>query len=130
MPRGPANPERSFGLSVGSVLSVLAVVLVWRGRTVPAGFVGLTGVVLVLGALLAPPLLRWPSALWWRFARVLGFVNARVILTLLFAVVLVPLSTVWRLIGTDPLARRRHDWNGWSPYPERYRDRHHYRRMY
>ncbi len=130
MPRGPANPERSFGLSVGSVLSILAAALVWRGRIAPAAVVGLLGVALVVGALLAPPLLGWPSAVWWRFARVLGFVNARVILTLLFALVLVPLSAAWRLIGKDPLARRRRDWHGWSPYPERYRDRHHYKRMY
>src|SRR4030095_1619535 len=30
--RGPANPERSFGLSVGGVLCLIAAVLLWRGR--------------------------------------------------------------------------------------------------
>jgi hypothetical protein len=130
MPRGPANPERSFGLSVGSVLIILAATLAWRGRTEPAGMVGLAGIALLLGALLAPRVLAWPSGLWWRFVRVLGFANARVILTLLFAVVLVPLSALWRLIGRDPLARRRRHWHGWSPYPERYRDPHHYKRLY
>jgi hypothetical protein len=48
----------------------------------------------------------------------------------LFAIVLVPLSLVWKLIGKDPLTRSRRTWPGWSPYPARYRDRQHYERMY
>ena len=38
---------------------------------------------------------------------VLGYVNARVILTIAFALVLMPLGLIWRLIGRDPLANRR-----------------------
>jgi hypothetical protein len=70
------------------------------------------------------------AGLWSRFAHALGEINARVLLTLLFAVVLVPLSLFWRLAGRDPLLRHRHTASGWSPYPPRYRDRTHYRRMY
>ena len=36
----------------------------------------------------------------------------------------------WRVTGKDPLARRRDRWPGWTPYPERYRDPKHYKRMY
>ena len=39
--------------------------------------------------------------------RVLGYVNARILLTVLFSVLLVPLALVWRLTGKDPLARRQ-----------------------
>jgi len=35
-----------------------------------------------------------------------------------------------RVIGKDPLTRRRTQWPGWSPYPARYRDPKHYSRMY
>jgi hypothetical protein len=51
-------------------------------------------------------------------------------LTVLFAVVLVPVAFLWRLIGKDPLSRRQSQWPGWSPYPPRYRDTKHYSRMY
>ena len=61
---------------------------------------------------------------------VLGYVNARVILTVAFAIVLTPLGLLWRVIGKDPLARRRENWPGWSPYPERYRNPDHFNRMY
>jgi len=130
MAKGPKNPERSFGVSVGVVLCLIALFLVWRGRITRAEITGGIGVVLLVLGLTAPRLLKWPSDLWWAVARALGYVNARILLTLLFAIALVPLSLVWRIIGTDPLARRRDKWQGWSAYPDRYRDRTHYSRMY
>ena len=84
---------------------------------------------MLLGAVW-PAALKQPNVWWWRFARTLGYFNARVILTVLFVVVLVPLGLLWRITGKDPLARRRSSWPGWSPYPGRYRDRRHYERMY
>jgi hypothetical protein len=112
------------------VLCLLAAALVWRGRPIRAEVIGGAGAVLVALGALRPSLLKWPNVWWWRVARVLGYVNARVLLTLLFVAVLVPLSVIWRVIGKDPLARRRTAWPGWSPYPDRYRDRNHYLRMY
>jgi hypothetical protein len=130
MGEGPKNPERSFGVSVGVVLCGIAMLLWWRGRVVRAEAIGSLGAVLLIAGLTYPAILRYPSALWWRLARALGYVNARVLLTLLFAIVLVPLSLLWKVTGKDPLARRRRTWPGWSPYPARYRDRRHYERMF
>jgi hypothetical protein len=112
------------------VLCAIALFLAWRGRIGRAEVVGAIGAVLLVFGLVYPRLLAWPSALWWRMARTLGYVNARVLLTILFSVILVPLALVWRLTGKDPLARRRNRWPGWSRYPERYRDLKHYQRMY
>jgi len=130
MAKGPSNPERAFGVSVGAVLCLIAAVLLWRGRIGRAELTGGIGAVLVVLGLAAPSLLKVPSALWWRFSRVLGHFNARVLLTVMFALVFVPISFVWRLLGKDPLQRRREQWQGWTPYPARYRDPHHYRRMF
>jgi hypothetical protein len=130
MTKGPKNPERSFGISVGAVLLVIAAALVWRGRMGRAEILGPVGLVLLVCGLVYPPILKVPSALWWRFSRALGAVNARVLLTLLFSLVLTPLSLLWRLTGKDPLTRRRDRWPGWTAYPPRYRDKHHYTRMY
>jgi hypothetical protein len=109
---------------------LIAAYLFWRGRTTPATITGVIGAILVTLGQFAPALLRWPSALWWRLAMILGYVNARIILTVIFTLVLVPLGTIWRVIGRDPLSRRRASWPGWSPYPERYRDRNHFTKMY
>src|SRR5689334_20086927 len=99
--KGPKNPERSFGISVGGVLLVIAAVLWWRGRIGRAEVLGAIGGVLFVLGLVAPPLLKYPSAAWWRFSRALGYVNARILLTLLFSLILTPLSFVWRLMGKD-----------------------------
>ena len=130
MNKGPKSPERSFGVSVGIVLCLIAAALVWRGRIGRAEIVGGIGVVLLVSGLVYPPVLRVPSSLWWRFSRALGHVNARVLLTVLFSLVLTPLGLFWRVTGKDPLSRRRDRWVGWSAYPARYRDRQHYTRMY
>jgi hypothetical protein len=130
MAKGPKNPERSFGVSVGGVLVVIALVLWWRGRVGRAEILGGIGAVLVLFGAVRPQLLKYPSAVWWRFAGVLAYVNSRILLTILFSVLLVPLSFIWRLTGKDPLARRREKFEGWTPYPARYRDRTHFERMF
>ena len=130
MSKGPKNPERSFGISVGGVLLVIALALWWRGRVGRAEILSGIGSVLLFFGLVQPRLLKWPSAAWWKFSRVLGYINARILLTLMFSLLLVPVSLLWRLIGKDPLARRRDKFEGWTPYPARYRDRTHFERMF
>jgi len=130
MTKGPKNPERSFGISVGGVLILLALILLWRRRITRAEVLGGIGIVLLVLGLIAPPLLKYPSRYWWKFSLALGRVMARFWLSLLFLLVLTPVSFVWRVTGRDPLARRLDKWPGWSPYPERYRNRKHYEQMY
>ena len=130
MSKGPKNPERSFGVSVGGVLILFAAILLWRHRVLRAEVLGGVGAVLLVLGLIAPALLKYPSKYWWKFSRALGHVMARVWLTALFLLILTPVSLVWRVIGRDPLDRRRDKWPGWSPYPARYRNRKHYDRMY
>jgi hypothetical protein len=128
--KGPQNPERSFGLSVGTVLLLIAAYNYWRGAITVAQITAVVGILLVGFGYVQPRLLYWPSAAWWKLALVLGYINARVILTIIFITVLVPIGFAWRVIGRDPLARRRSSWQGWSPHPVRYRDRKHYEKMY
>lgn len=128
--KGPRNPERSFGISVGAVLCAIALFSLWRGRVGRAEWIGAVGVALVVFGLLRPLALKPISDPWWKLAAALGWVNARVLLTIMFAIVLTPLGLVWRMLGTDPLARRRRSWNGWSAYPPRYKDKRHFERMF
>ena len=130
MSKKPANPERSFGVSVGLVLCAIAGALWWKNHPGRAEIVGAIGAFLLFFGVVHPRLLKWPSALWWRFAMILGYINSRILLTVLFLVVLVPLSLIWRVLGKDPLMRRRSQFPGWTPYPARYRDTNHYERMF
>jgi hypothetical protein len=129
-PQHPHFKERSFGISVGVVLLLIAAFMMWRGRTTGAAITGGIGAVLLVAGLTHPPLLYYPSKAWWAMAAVLGYVNARIILTAAFLLVLTPIGLLWRAIGRDPLTRKRRNFPGWSPYPARYRDRDHFKRMY
>ncbi len=123
--------ERSFGLSVGAVFWLLAAFALWRGRQATGCTLGLVAVALLVPAVTRPAWLRIPSGLWWRMAHVLGRINARVILSVFFFVVITPTGLVLRLCGWDPLHLRRTDrGSGWMPHPQRHRDPKHYERMY
>ena len=126
----PFFQERSFGVSVGGVLIAIAAFLAWRARIDRAAVLGSIGALLVVLGLTAPRLLKYPSMVWWKFAMVLGYVNARVILTIAFLIVLTPVGMAWRLINHDPLTRKRANWRGWSPSPPRFNDPDHFTRMY
>ncbi len=129
-PQRPDFKERSFGISVGAVLLGIAAFAVWRERWLLAQWLGGIGAVLLILGLTRPRLLKWPSAVWWKFAEVLGYINARDNLTVIFTIILTPMGLLWRAIGHDPLARRRKNWPGWSPVPGRFRDPNHFKRMY
>lgn len=130
MKKKQANPERSFGLSVGGVLCLLALLMAWRGRLNVTAIAGTVGAALVFAALTMPRVLAHPSRWWWRLVHMLGYVNSRVVLTLFYVGLLVPVSLLFRALGRDPLGERRTTSVGWSRYPERYKDPAHFRRMF
>jgi len=121
--------ERSFGLSVGGVAIGAAALAWWRGYPTVALVLSAAGALLVVFGLVAPAALRIPNRVWWRFAQAVGWVNARVLLTLFFVLVLVPVGLAMRLVGRNPLRASRAHTN-WSPYPSRTRDPRHYDRLF
>lgn len=97
---------RKTALVVAVVLFLFAAWNLYRGRmTVVPILVGV-GVALVLTGLLLPALARRFHVFWMRVAAVLGYVNSRVLLTLMYYGVFAPYGLVSRLARRDPLRRR------------------------
>ncbi|MBV8858756.1 MAG: hypothetical protein JOZ96_19175 [Acidobacteria bacterium] len=97
---------RKSALLVAAVLLAVAAWNLYRGRTtVVTIFGGLGGVLLITG-LLVPPAARAFHTTWMKFAALLGHVNSRVLLTLMYYLVVTPYGFVTRLAGRDPLRRR------------------------
>ena len=124
--------ERAFGLTVGLVCAMLALRTGWRhGPTVPAQVLGGIASGLLLSAWFRPSLLRSLNRWWMRLARLLGWINNRLILGAVFLALMTPLGLMFRLAGRDFLRLRRpRGASGWVPYPARYQDPKHYERMY
>ncbi len=100
---------RQFGLVVGGVFVGIAAVVAWRHDWALGawgmGLLSVGSVLMVLG-LGAPKVLRPMYLVWMGLAVVLGFVMTRVLLTVVFVLVMVPIGLVLRLIGKDLLDRR------------------------
>ena len=121
--------ERAFGLSVGPVLVAVAALAWWRGYPTAALVLAGIGTVLVACGWLLPSALRVPNRLWWPFAQALGWINARILLTVFFVVVLTPVGLVMRMLGLSPL-RASGTGTNWTPYPARRRDPRHFERLF
>ena len=56
--------------------------------------------------LLAPRILYLPYLLWLKLGYILGWINSRIILGLIFIFVLIPIGLVMKIFGYDPLKIR------------------------
>ena len=126
----PAPSHRSFGLTVGFVLAAMAAFTGWRGHILRAEVLGAIGGALILAALVQPASLRGLAAGWSRVGHALGWVNSRVLLTLMFVFILWPIGVVSRLFGSDPLDVRRRGGSFWIAYSIRLRDPKHYEHLF
>ena len=91
---------------VAAVLLLVAAWQFYRGRTAAVAILGGLGLLLLLAGLFVPALARRFHVFWMRVAAVLGYVNSRVLLTLMYYGVFAPYGLVSRLAGRDPLRRR------------------------
>jgi hypothetical protein len=98
---------RKSTLIVAGVLLAIAAWSFYRGRTRAALVLGIIGGMLLLTGLLVPPLARQFHIFWMRLAGVLGYVNSRILLSLMFYLVFAPYNLISRLVGRDPLDRRK-----------------------
>jgi hypothetical protein len=97
---------RKTALIVAGVLLSLAAWNYHRGRMTVVAITGGAGAALVVAGLLVPPLARAFHTFWMRVATLLGWVNSRILLGLMFYGVFTPYKLVGRLVGRDPLRRR------------------------
>lgn len=93
-------------LVVALVLGLLAAWQLHRAHLTLAYSFGIAGIV-ALGCSAVPVaavvFYRW----WMAFASALGYVNSRVLLSLVYYLFVSPIGAVARLLGHDPLDRRR-----------------------
>ena len=97
---------RKSALLVAAVLLAIAAWNVYRGRTTVVVVFASLGALLVVAGLLVPPAAKAFHKAWMRLAALLGHVNSRVLLTLMYYLVFTPYGLASRLFGRDPLRRR------------------------
>ena len=102
---GDDRSLRAFGFLVGGMFLLLGVWPVVLRREGPR-FWALTAALLLLAPAAAYPRALWPAhRVWMKLGHVLGWVNTRIILGVLFYVIVTPVGLVFRLRGRDPMQR-------------------------
>lgn len=100
-----APSERKFGLTLGGIFALIAVVKAFEHS--PWSFVwGVLAAVLIGGALLRPQLLSAPNQLWLKLGLLLHRIVSPVIMAILFYGTILPIGLLMRLTGKDPLQRK------------------------
>lgn len=98
---------RKFGLLMAGVFLLISGIMAWKGH-----WTAMRVMWFIAGVVFLCPALVWPKALgpvhrnWMKLAAVLGWVNQRIILSLVYYLLFTPISWIQRLIGRDPLERK------------------------
>lgn len=96
---------RNFGLIVGGIFAAIAVwPAIFRGGDVRVWMVGLAAA-LIGPALVAPRVLAPAHRAWMALGNVLGWINTRIVLGLIFYGLITPMGLVFRLTGRDSMRR-------------------------
>jgi hypothetical protein len=117
MPYSEATSQqlRSFGLLVGAIFAAISLwPVVWHGDTLRIWAI-VAAAVLAVPAVVMPKSLKWIYRGWMAVGDVLGWINTRIILGIVFYGVVTPIGAYWRWRGHDPMRR------GWDPQAESYR---------
>ena len=94
---------RSFGLIVGGIFALIGVwPALWRGQPLRLWSLILGGALIAL-ALVWPRSLAQVYRLWMTVDEVLGWINTRLILGVVFYGIFTPLGLLMRLRGQDPM---------------------------
>lgn len=107
---------RKFGITMAVALSlVFGLVLPWIfARPYPRWPWAAAAVFLFFGLVL-PGGLSFVHWIWMKFATVLGAINSRILLAVVFFLIFLPIGLLRRKLGGDPMARK------WDPNLKTYR---------
>ena len=101
---------REFGLLIGLGIPVVI------GWVIPAigGHMFRTwtlwiGLPSLITGITQPSLLLYPYKGWMKLGHVLGWINSRIILGLVFLIVLQPIALIMRLFNYDPLRKKKNN---------------------
>ena len=96
---------RSFGFTVGGIFALIGFwPLVARGED-PRWWAIVVAVCLLVPAVVFAKSLFWPYKGWIAVGHVLGWINTRIILGVVFYVIVTPVGVLRRWLGKDPMGR-------------------------
>jgi Saxitoxin biosynthesis operon protein SxtJ len=99
------NSLKRFGIVMGAAFLIIAYIIFARHKS-GASLVAIISILFFLLAVAAPAWLKYFYILWMKLAAVLGWVNTRIILFLIFYIIFAPIGLAIRLLRIDLLDRK------------------------
>lgn len=96
---------RQFGLVVGGVFSVIGLWPVMFRADSPRLWAMILGSLLIALGVIVPQTLRQVHQGWMKIGHVLGSINTKIILGIIYYLLITPMGIVMRLMGKDPMHR-------------------------
>ena len=104
----PKKTLREFGFLIGFIFPFLIgwILPLFGGHSFRTWtlFISIPSITL---AFTKPILLLYPYKAWMKLGHILGWVNSRIILGLVFFIVLQPIAFIMRILGHDPLRTKK-----------------------
>ena len=94
---------RKTAFVVAAVLTTAAALFWYRGKMTSSVISIGIAVLLALIGLFVPAVAKVFHRVWYRIAFALGWVNSRILLTIIYYLIFVPYGVISRLAGRDPL---------------------------
>ena len=108
--RIPQKTLREFGFLIGFIFPFLIgwILPLIGGHSFRTWtlFISIPSIIL---AFIKPILLLYPYRAWMNLGNILGWVNSRIILGLVFLIILQPIALIMRILGHDPLRTKKFD---------------------
>jgi hypothetical protein len=99
------NQLRSFGLTVGGIFALIGLWPAVFHNNDPRWWAVVLAGFLVVPALVFPRSLSWVYKRWMALGHIMGWINTRIILGVVFYFVVTPIGIIRRLLGRDPMGK-------------------------
>ena len=98
-----AKELRRFGLLVGGIFNVIGLwPMLLHGESLRLWALGVGGLLMVLGGMLPQALFPIHKG-WMKVGHILGWINTRILLGIVFYGLITPIGIVFRLMGKDTM---------------------------
>tara|TARA_B100000073_G_scaffold82687_1_gene63271 strand:+ start:22222 stop:22620 length:399 start_codon:yes stop_codon:yes gene_type:complete len=99
---------REFGIVIGFILPLIIGGLIpfLRGHLF-ASWTIYPGILLITLGIIKPEFLFYPYIVWMKFGYLLGWINSRIILGIIYIIVLIPIALFMKIFGYDPLRKKK-----------------------
>ncbi len=112
---------RSFGITIGIVLLIISGFLINYNKE-SYHIIAIIGSTFIILGILVPITLKPFYFVWMTFGATLGWVMTRVILSLVFYLIITPISLLTKLLGEDFLALKKTESDSYWNYRENFKE--------